>query len=189
LSGIPDDFKIHIDPLNLSGGIGLGLSGGLALDAGLDDIQIKATGDPAKPLSLHLGLDPLDIKIEPLDIKLEPIRLTLDPLDIKIEPLRMTLDPLKVDLGLDNVNVCLSLAFTQFPRMQVHMPKKYDFGFSLLGVPIVSYSICGESSYITDDNPPRWFQKAHPESSSSSAAPSAPPSKASPHEPYKVVLP
>ncbi len=178
MSSIPDDFKIHIDPLNLTGGIGLGLSGGLALDAGLDDIGIKATGDPAHPVSLHLGLDPLDIKLEPLDIKLEPLRLTLDPL--------------KVDLGLDNINVCLSLALTQLPRMQVHMPKRYEFGFTLFGLPVIGYSICGESSFITDDNPTRWFHRSEPESTAT-VAPTPTPSPTgeatlSADGPYRVTL-
>jgi hypothetical protein len=142
VSGIPNDISLHVVPLNITGGLGIGLSGGLVVDAGLDDI--------------HIGLDPIDIKLEPLDIKIEP-------LDIKIEPLRISLDPIKIDLGLDNINVCLSLALTQLPRMQLHFPTKYDFGFSMFGCQIFGFSICGESSFVTEDNPPRVFRKVEPE--------------------------
>jgi hypothetical protein len=146
VSGIPDEITLHVNPLNITGGLGLGINGTVVVDAGLDDVQLKATGDPARPIAIDIGLDDIQLKIDPLNIKLEPVRLTVDPL--------------KVDLGLDNVNVCLSLALTQLPRMQLHVPTKYNFGFSLLGVPIVDFGICGETSVVTDDNPPRIFTKA-----------------------------
>lgn len=148
MSGVPDDITLHVVPLNITGGLNLGLNGTMVVDAGLDDIQLKATGDPTRPIALDLGLDNIHLKLDPLTIKLEPIRLTLDPV--------------KVDLGLDNVNVCLSLALTQLPRMQVHLPTRYDFGFTVLGVPIVNFGICGETSLVTEDNPPRIFRKAVP---------------------------
>lgn len=172
MSGIPDDIKLHIVPLNITGGLGIGLSGGLIVDAGLNDINI--------------GLDPLDIKLEPLDIKLEPLDIKIEPLDIKIEPLKITLDPIKVDLGLDNINVCLSLALTQLPRMQLHFPTKYDFGFSMFGCQVLGFSICGESSFITEDNPPRVFRKVEPEQRTNTGGGLVPVGASAP---FKVVLP
>lgn len=146
MSGIPDEITLHVVPLNITGGLGIGLNGTLVVDAGLDDVQLKATGDPTRPIAIDMGLDNIHLKIDPLTINLEPIRLTVDPL--------------KIDLGLDNINLCLSLAFTQVPRVQVHLPTKYDFGFSLFGMPVIGFGICGEASLITDDNPPRIFRKA-----------------------------
>jgi hypothetical protein len=151
---IPQDYTVHLNPVNLTGGIGLGLSGGLMLDAGLDnvDVSIKATGDPSRPIAVDLGLDNIHVKVDPLELK-------LDPLEIKLDPLELKLDPVKVDLGLDNINVCLSLAVTEFPRMRVCVPTKYDFGVCLLGIPIVKFSVAGETVIVTQDNPPRLFQK------------------------------
>lgn len=142
---IPTEYLIHLNPVHLSGGIALGINGGLILDAGLDDINVHATGDPTKPITVDLGLDNINVAIEPLKITLDPIQLKLDPV--------------KVDLGLDNVNVCLSLAITQFPKMRVHVPTKYDFGVCLLGIPLVKFSVSGETMLVTQDNPPRLFQK------------------------------
>lgn len=170
MSGIPNDISLHVVPLNITGGLGLGLSGGLILDAGLSDINVN--------------IKPLDIKLEPLDIKLEPLDIKLEPLDIKLEPLKITLDPIKIDLGLDNINVCLSLALTQLPRMQLHFPTKYDFGFSLLGCQILNFSICGESSFVTEDNPPRVFRKVEPEPRTNPGFVAAPAGA-----PIRVVLP
>jgi hypothetical protein len=143
-------------------------------------------GSPTgEPLAVSLGSptgEPLAVSLgsptgEPLAVTLgsptgEPLAVTLgspvgEPIAVLIgsppgDPLEIKVDPLNIDLGLDNINVCLSLAFTQFPRMQVHMPKKYDWGFSLFGVPVVGFRICGESSFVTEDNPPRIFQKGDP---------------------------
>jgi len=143
---IPQEYTIHLNPVNLTGGVGLTLGGSVILDAGLDDIHVSATGDPNHPIAIDLGLDNIHIKVDPL-------RLTLDPL-------RITLDPMKVDLGLDHVNVCLSLAVTEFPRMRVHVPTRYDFGFSLFGIPVMKFTAGGETVVVTQDNPPRLFQQA-----------------------------
>jgi hypothetical protein len=149
---IPQEYLIHFNPVNLTGGIGLGLSGGVIIDAGLDDVNVHATGDPKQPIAVDLGLDNIHVKLDPIELK-------LDPLDIKLEPLELKLDPVKVDLGLDNVNVCMSVALTQFPKMRMHMPTKYDFGVTLLGIPLVKFSVAGETMIVTQDNPPRLFQK------------------------------
>ncbi len=159
-------------PLDLNVGLTGSVAKPITLDAGLSDIGIAVTGDSGHPLTLDLALSAtgdklkpvavdlgLNVHVDQLDLKLEPVELKLDPLELKLDPLELRLDPVKVDLGLDNINVCLSLAFTEFPRMQMHMPKKYDFGLTLLGVQVFNFSICGESSVITQDNPPRIYQK------------------------------
>jgi len=197
---------------SISGGIDIGLVGSasqpVTLDAGLSDIGVTVNGIPGKPLGVDLGLtatgDPnkpiaLDLALQATGDKTKPIALDLglnvhvDELDIKLEPLtidlkplEIKLDPVKVDLGLDNINVCLSLAFTQFPRMQLHMPKKYNFGFSLFGLPLIGFSVCGESSFITEDNPPRLFQKGRPDAARAEGFPY--PAEVVREAPYRVIL-
>jgi hypothetical protein len=101
--------------------------------------------------------------------------------------LDLNLHPLKIDLGLDNINVCLSLAVTEFPRMRVHLPTKYEFGFGLFGLPVINFSVRGETSLITEDNPPRVFQTVQPEPSQPTDAPIGG-SEISAEAPFRVSL-
>jgi hypothetical protein len=139
---------------------------------GINPIAVTAAGDGRNPIAVTAAGDGRN-----------PIALTAD---IKLEPLDIKLEPVKIDLGLDNINVCLSLAVTEFPRMQVHLPSKYDFGFSLFGLPVVNFSICGESSLITEDNPPRVFRTVQPDPQPRGAPDAAP--GVSTDTPFRVVL-
>lgn len=145
-------------PIDLNVGLTGSVGSPITLDAGLSDIGVTVTGDPSHPLALDLGLSATGDPSKPIALDLG-LNVHVDQLDLKLEPLELKLDPAKIDLGLDNINVCLSLAFTEFPRMQMHMPKKYNFGFTLFGMQVFNFSICGESSVITQENPPRIFQK------------------------------
>jgi hypothetical protein len=174
----------------------LDVSQPITLDLGLGDIGISLLGSASSPITLGpvtLDLQPLTVNPVTLNLGLtgnpsEPVAVELgmnvhvDPLDLKLEPLTITLTPLKIDLGLDNINVCLSLAVTQFPRMRLHMPKQYDYGFGLFGVPIVNFSICGESSFITEDNPPRVFRTTHADD------PRPPPADSPRDSPFRIIL-
>ncbi len=124
---IPQEYWIHLNPLHVTGGMDLDVDAQLTADLGLDDVNIAV----------------------------EPLKLTLDPLKLTLDPVKLTLDPVTVDLGLDNVNVCLSLAITDFPRMRVHAPTKYDFGLCVLGLELLKFSVCGETMLLTEENPPR----------------------------------
>lgn len=183
----PAEFEFIGDaskPLTISAGLDdIGISmGGIAGHPLAVDLGLTATGDPNKPIALDLSLQATGDPNKPIAVDLG-LKVHVDQLDIKLEPLEVKLDPVKVDLGLDNINVCLSLAFTQFPRMQVHMPKKYDWGFSLFGVPVVGFRVCGESSFVTEDNPPRIFQRTESAPGFSRPAPDF-----AQEAPYRVVL-
>src|ERR1700751_3359090 len=65
--------------------------------------------------------------------------------------------PVTFDLGLDKI--CVSLALTQIPRVRVHIPSRYDFGFCLFGMPIFNFRFAGETMLLTEDNPQRIFYK------------------------------
>jgi hypothetical protein len=139
---------------------------------GKNPLAVALTGDKTKPITLDLGLD-----------------VHVDKLELQLDPLEITLSPVKVDLGLDNINVCLSLAFTQFPRMQLRMPKNYDFGFSLFGMPVLGFKMFGESSYIADDLPTQVFQSAEGPPQADRAPAFATTPATTPREaPYRVVL-
>jgi hypothetical protein len=135
---IPKEFWIHLDPVNLSGGFDLMLSGDpirpLTIDAGLDDVNVSLTGNPAEPVTIAAGLD-----------------------NIKVSLTGNNGQPLAVDLGLDKI--CVSLAVTEIPRVRVHVPTRYDFGFCLFGIPIFNFTLAGETMLLTQDNPPRVVHK------------------------------
>ena len=126
--------------LDLSGSIGVGLT---------------VVGNAAQPVTVDLGLD--DINIDLGAIHIDPLTI-----DLGLDDVNIAIDPLKVDLGLDNVNVCLSLGITEFPRMQIHVPTKYDFGFCLFGLRVFNFTFAGETMLVTQDNPPRMLYKAKP---------------------------
>jgi hypothetical protein len=146
-------------PLDVNVGLVGSASQPVTLDAGLNgELGVAVTGDPTKPLAVDLGLKATGDPAHPVAVDLG-LQVHVDQLDLKLEPLKVTLDPLKVDLGLDNINVCLSLAVTKFPQMRMHMPKKYDFGLNLFGIQVYNFSVYGESSIITEDNSPRVFDR------------------------------
>jgi hypothetical protein len=183
--GSPSGQPLTVD-VGLTGSAANPITAGVTLGspAGLP-LGVSVTGNAAEPVTVGVTVgSPIG---EPLGVSLtgnaaEPITVNLtlgsppgEPLDIKIEPL-------KIDLGLDNINVCLSLALTQLPSMRVHMPKKYEYGFSLFGVPILGFRICGESSFVTEDNRPRVFHRAEPEAGFSNF------SRVTHEPPFRVVL-
>lgn len=137
---IPTEYTVHLNPVQLAGGADIhasldvaGVAGRpLFVDAGLDDVNVALTGNPAEPVTLDLGLD--DIKVS----------LAGDPAK-----------PVRLDLGLDKI--CVKLALTEIPRVQVHIPTKYDFGFCLFGIPIFNFTLAGETMFVTQENPPRIF--------------------------------
>jgi hypothetical protein len=205
---------VTLQPVNLTAGMTVAMTTpgtGLVVDAGLDDIvvqgnpgqpiAVQASGVPGNPVGMSVqasgipGQPPVGVDLglnnilvggvtdQPLTVTLNPLVITLNPISLDIQ-----LDPVKVDLGLDDINVCMSLAVTEFPRMKVHMPKKIDFGFGLLGIPLMNFSLRGDSSIITEDNPPRIFKKVHQQQAPErdSFVSSAPRDKDEP--PFRVVL-
>jgi hypothetical protein len=44
----------------------------------------------------------------------------------------------------------IRIRIVEIPRVRVHMPMHYDFGISLLGMELLSFSLCGESMVITE---------------------------------------
>jgi hypothetical protein len=162
---VPDEYWIHVVPLRLEGGVAADVEvtgdpdNPIAIDAGLDDVNVSLRGDPDQPVTVDLGLDDVNV-----NLGLDNVRMHLDPLevDLGLDNVRMHLDPLEVDLGLDDINVCLSLALTEIPRVRVHLPTKYDFGFCLFGIRIFSFTFAGETMLVTQDNPPRIFHQMVP---------------------------
>jgi hypothetical protein len=124
LSGFPSTYTIHTD------------------DDLLSDIHIKELPE----LTLHTDNDLLsDIHIKELPVlKLEAA--------IKEIPLIRTDN--KIDAGLDNIQIkelpVVRLKVGLDPT-RVHMPGNWKFGVSVLGLPIVSFDVCGESMVVIED--------------------------------------
>lgn len=100
---------------------------GGSLDAGLDDIRIKEIGPVALISTSTLNSDS---------------KLTSDS---------------KVDLGLDDIRIKelprIDLQFSMKPT-RVHFPVNLHFGLSSFGVPLLTFSICGETMAIVEDYVP-----------------------------------
>ena len=124
------------------------------LDSGSGGFDVEFSGDPVNPLTIDLG----DITL--VGNPKEPV--TFELIGNPKEPVTFELignpkEPVTFDLGLDKI--CVSLALTQIPRVRVHIPTRYDFGFCLFGIPIFNFRFAGETMLITEDNPPRIFYK------------------------------
>jgi hypothetical protein len=147
----------------------IGLQGGVDVDLdlqGLDDIGLTLEGGDKK-IGVDLGLDNINAKI---DIGLNPIQADFG------------LDNIKADFGLDNINACFSFGITEFPRMRVHLPTKYEFGLKILGINLFSFFINGKSMLITEDNPVRIFHKPMKKASSPTTGSSIPRVQISPNK-------
>jgi hypothetical protein len=126
----------------------------ITIDAGLEDIGIGITGNAFKPVAIDLGLDDVNVHLDDLNLALTLKGDPKNPIAVDLG-----LDNVKIDLGLDNINVCLSLGLTEIPRIRLHLPTKYEFGFSLFGLKIFNFIFAGETMLVTEDNPPRLFQR------------------------------
>jgi hypothetical protein len=128
------------------------------IDIHLDDIKLDLTGDVTKPVSADVILDVKGDPAHPvaLDLTGDPNK----PIAVNLSLTGRRDEPITVDLGLDNVNVCLSLAVTQLPRARIHVPTKYEFGLCLFGRRIFDFNIAGETMIIMEDNPPRIIHQA-----------------------------
>lgn len=100
---------------------------GGSIDAGLDDIRIKEIGPVALTTISTLNSDS---------------KLTSDS---------------KVDLGLDDIRIKelprIDLQFSMKPT-RVHFPVNLQFGVCSFGLPLLTFSICGESMVIVEDYVP-----------------------------------
>lgn len=122
---IPDTFGINLD---LIGPVELG----------------RVTIDP-------VTLTPLTIT--PLTATLEGIPSTFT-INIKELPL-IDVNLRKVQLGVDPVSVslqpvALNLAITELPKLRVHVPAHFRFGFSFFGREWAALELCGEAQVITE---------------------------------------
>jgi hypothetical protein len=97
-----------------------------------------------------LGLNDIHIKELP-HITLDEVKLTTTS--------TVTLDP-KSRLGIDlgDINVRLK----EIPSVRAHMPTKFDFGISILGLELVTFSLCGESMVVTEPYVPNKCELCEP---------------------------
>lgn len=125
LSVIPDEYTIHTDSDLLSGEITLHTDNDL-----LSDIHIREL----PKLTLDASID--------ASIKEIPVINTNSQLAGTL------------DVGLSDIRVkelpVVHLRFGAEPT-RVHLPGGWKFGFSVLGAPIFSFDLCGESMVVIED--------------------------------------
>jgi len=123
--GVPSSFDV-----DLSGNLGVGLGGGLAI-----------TGLPPLP-AIHLNIDnlvPIHLNVD----NLVPIHFNID----NLPAIHLSIDQIpKIQLGVDPVEIRL----TQFPSIRGHLPADFCIGLSVLGFELMSVRLCGEAMVITE---------------------------------------
>jgi hypothetical protein len=56
----------------------------------------------------------------------------------------------------------IGIRIKEMPSMRVHMPMHYDFGVSLLGMELLTFSLCGEGMVITEPYEPNECEVCGP---------------------------
>lgn len=56
----------------------------------------------------------------------------------------------------------IRIRIVQIPSVRVHMPMHYDFGVSVMGMELLSFSLCGESMVITEPYRPGECEECLP---------------------------
>lgn len=57
-----------------------------------------------------------------------------------------------------NTNSAVNVAITKIPDVRTHLPSHYNLGFSIFGVELFNFSLCGESQVITEEYAPRRME-------------------------------
>lgn len=105
----------------------------LAVDADLDNMSMKLAVEDLPDVSVRVKELP---------------RIEFSDFNIRVKEIpRMELTA--------NTTSAVNLAITEFPEVRAHLPSNYNLCFSLLGVELMSLSLCGESQLITEKYKPR----------------------------------
>lgn len=161
------DVDLSLDDIEAT----LNLNGldNIGIDVGLDDVnaQVGAQLNADTKLDLNLGevRANADVKAD-LDLDLGEIKADLD-LDVGEIKADAKLD---ADLGLDDIKaqigasgdlvaaikelapVFLNLLWKEIPIVKVGMPHRYKLAFNLLGSEIWSFTLMGESEFVSESN-------------------------------------
>ena len=63
----------------------------------------------------------------------------------------------KIDIDANTSSV-VNVAITKIPDVRTHLPSHYNLGFSVFGVELFNFSLCGESQVITEEYVPRRME-------------------------------
>lgn len=122
------------------------LGGAYAVDADLDNMHVHIEKVPEVKYNLtHLP------RIEFGDINVTSTSTVTTTSDVSIKELP------KVVIEADTRSN-LDVSIKEIPDIRAHMPSHYNLGISLFGVEIVSFSLCGESQFITEKYKPRRME-------------------------------
>ena len=97
------------------------------------------------PQPLQTGVTVSGVGLNDIHIKEIP-HITLDPVTLNAN-IAVTEIP---HITLDPVTLNANIAITEIPSLRVHMPARFDFGISLLGLEVLTFSLCGEAMIITE---------------------------------------
>ncbi|MDJ0868033.1 MAG: hypothetical protein QNK03_18145 [Myxococcota bacterium] len=152
---------------------------GKDVDLSLDDIEATLNLNGLDNIGIDVGLDDVNAQLgaqlnadTKLDLNLGEIRANADvkaDLDLDVGEIKADAK-LDADLGLDDIKaqigasgdlvaaikelapVFLNLLWKEIPIVKVGMPHRYKLAFNLLGSEIWSFTLMGESEFVSESN-------------------------------------
>lgn len=118
-----------------------------AVDADLDNMNMTLGIEELPDILVSVKeLPDISVRVKELP------RIEFSDFNIRLKELpRIELDA--------NTNSTVNLAITEIPEVRTQLPSHYNLCFSLLGVEIMSLSLCGESQVITEKYKPRRMEE------------------------------
>jgi hypothetical protein len=108
------------DPIDVAGGLGVGLSGGVNLGGG---VGAALSGNLGVGAALSGGVDVGVTALPPIHVSID----ALPKINIGLDPIRVILDPLRC-----------------------HLPVDMSVGFNLFGHDVACIRVCGEAQFIAE---------------------------------------
>ncbi len=152
---------------------------GKDVDLSLDDIEATLNLNGLDNIGIDVGLDDVNAQLgaqlnadTKLDLNLGEIRANADvkaDLDLDVGEIKADAK-LDADLGLDDIKaqigasgdlvaaikelapVFLNLLWKEIPIVKVGMPHRYKLAFNLLGSEVWSFTLMGESEFVSESN-------------------------------------
>ncbi len=141
-SGIPSEYTMHIGSDGTT----------FTSDIDLDNIHVKELPDinfRAKELPT-INMGDINSRVKELpDINMRVKELPTITLDTNVAV---------KELPQINSKMDLNIALKEIPDTRVHLPADFCLGLSVLGVQLVSLSLCGEAQVIIEKNVPHRLE-------------------------------
>jgi hypothetical protein len=109
--------------------------------------------DIPSEFTIHVGSDgtiQVDADLDNIRVKELP-RLELGDINMRLKELP------RINMAVEELPT-IKIALTEIPDIRAHLPAHFDFGVSILGFELLSFSLCGEAQVITEKYVPRRME-------------------------------